>query len=63
MKHLEKISDYEVNIDELKSVYFNVIEKIIEWSKIKNSSAKIEIDPKMFLCLSRKSVFRCLMTR
>jgi len=33
MKHLEKISDYEVNIDELKSVYFNVIEKIIEWSK------------------------------
>ena len=33
MKHLAKITDYKVDIEKLKSVYFNTIEKIIEWSK------------------------------
>ena len=33
MKHLQKITDYKVDIDKLKSVYFNTIETIIEWSK------------------------------
>ena len=33
MKHLTKITDYRVDIEKLKSVYFNTIEKIIEWSK------------------------------
>ena len=33
MKYLEKVSDYKVEIDKLKSVYFDTIEKIIEWSK------------------------------
>ena len=33
MKHLTKITDFKVNIRKLKSVYFNTIEKIIEWSK------------------------------
>tara|TARA_Y100000590_G_C15548024_1_gene949769 strand:+ start:96 stop:671 length:576 start_codon:yes stop_codon:yes gene_type:complete len=33
MKHLEKITDFKVNIERLKSVYFDTIEKLIEWSK------------------------------
>ena len=33
MKHLIKVSDYKVDIKKLKSVYLNIIEKIIEWSK------------------------------
>tara|TARA_B100001250_G_C19688750_1_gene739270 strand:+ start:529 stop:1107 length:579 start_codon:yes stop_codon:yes gene_type:complete len=33
MKHLVKITDYKVNIEKLKSVYFDIIEKLIEWSK------------------------------
>ena len=33
MKYLQKINDYKIDIDKLKAVYFNTIEKIIEWSK------------------------------
>ena len=33
MKYLHKINDYKVDIEKLKTVYFNTIEKIIEWSK------------------------------
>ena len=33
MKYLQKINDYKVNIQKLKAVYFNTVEKVIEWSK------------------------------
>ena len=33
MKHLTKITDINVDIEKLKSVYFNTINTIIEWSK------------------------------
>ena len=33
MKHLTKITDYQVDIQKLKSVYLEITEKIIEWSK------------------------------
>tara|TARA_Y100000739_G_scaffold214700_1_gene208678 strand:- start:435 stop:1013 length:579 start_codon:yes stop_codon:yes gene_type:complete len=33
MKHLTKITDIKVDIKKLKSVYFNTIDKILEWSK------------------------------
>ena len=33
MKHLTKITDYKVNIQKLKSVYYEITEKLIEWSK------------------------------
>ena len=33
MKHLTKITDIKVDIEKLKSVYFNTIETILEWSK------------------------------
>ena len=33
MKHLTKITDIKVDIEKLKSVYFNTIDKILEWSK------------------------------
>ena len=33
MKHLTKIADFKVDIEKLKSVYSNTINKIIEWSK------------------------------
>ena len=33
MKHLTKITDYKIDIEKLKSVYSEITEKIIEWSK------------------------------
>jgi len=33
MKYVQKIENYKVDIEKLKAVYFNTIEKIIEWSK------------------------------
>ena len=33
MSHCQKIDDYVVDIEKLKSVYFDIIEKILEWSK------------------------------
>tara|TARA_Y100001970_G_C14213739_1_gene848451 strand:- start:1921 stop:2499 length:579 start_codon:yes stop_codon:yes gene_type:complete len=33
MKHLTKITDIKIDIEKLKSVYFNTIDKILEWSK------------------------------
>ena len=33
MKHLTKITDIKGDIKKLKSVYFNTIDKILEWSK------------------------------
>ena len=33
MKYLQTINNYKVDIERLKAVYFNTIEKIIEWSK------------------------------
>tara|TARA_Y100001970_G_C14157677_1_gene816562 strand:+ start:67 stop:645 length:579 start_codon:yes stop_codon:yes gene_type:complete len=33
MKYLTKITDIKIDIEKLKSVYFNTIDKILEWSK------------------------------
>ena len=33
MKYLTKIADIKIDIEKLKSVYFNTIDKILEWSK------------------------------
>jgi len=33
MSYYQKIDDYKVDIEKLKTVYFNTVDKILEWSK------------------------------